>query len=117
MTLKERVKNLCKNKGVSMNQLEKELEFASGYISKLDKSTPNSKYIQKIANYFNVSVDYIMTGKETDNASQLGNLDAELTEMDDKVKEYALKISRMSEKDKNYIFQTIDMVTNIMNKE
>ena len=69
MTLKERVKNLCKNRGVSMNQLEKELEFASGYISKLDKSTPNSKNIQKIANYFNVSVDYIMTGKETVNAS------------------------------------------------
>ena len=40
-----------------MNQLEKELGFAVGYISKLDKSTPNSKYIQKIADYFNVSVD------------------------------------------------------------
>lgn len=109
MTLKERVKNLCKNRGVSMNQLEKELEFASGYISKLDKSTPNSKNIQKIANYFNVSVDYIMTGKETDNASQLGNLDAELTEMNDKVKEYALKMNRLSEENKKYIMYMIDL--------
>ena len=57
MTLKERIKQLCNNNRISMNQLEKELGFAVGYISKLDKSTPNSKYIQKIADYFNVSVD------------------------------------------------------------
>ena len=48
---------------------------------------------------------------------ETGGLDAEYSELDEKIKQYALKISRMSEKDKNYIFQTIDMVTNIMNKE
>lgn len=48
---------------------------------------------------------------------EIGELDAELTELDEKIKQYAIKISKMSEKDKNYIFQTIDMVINIMNKE
>lgn len=48
---------------------------------------------------------------------EIGELDAEYSELDEKIKEYALKISRMSEKDKNYIFQTIDMVMNAMNKE
>lgn len=64
MTLKERIKGLCKENGISMNQLEKELGFAAGYISKLGKSAPNSTYIGKIADYFNVSIDYLTKGKE-----------------------------------------------------
>lgn len=64
MTLKERVKQLCKDNGISMNQLEKELNFGVGYISKLGNTTPNTKKITQIADYFNVSVDYLMTGKE-----------------------------------------------------
>ena len=35
MTLKERVKSLCKERGVSMNQTETDLGFGKGYISKL----------------------------------------------------------------------------------
>ena len=64
MSLKDRIKDLCRQKGISMNSLEKELGFATGYISKLDKSTPNSKYMQKIADFFEVSVDFLMTGEE-----------------------------------------------------
>ena len=110
MTLKERVKNLCKNEGVSMNQLEKELGFATGYISKLDKSTPSSKYIQKIADYFNVSVDYLMTGKEP--TLTIGNveIDAELLLMSKKLKEYALKIRDLSEDKQEAVFNVIDLL-------
>ena len=63
MTLKDRIKALCKANGISMNQLETDLHFGKGYISKLDKSTPNTIKIQKIADYFEVSVDYLMTGE------------------------------------------------------
>ena len=62
MNLKERVQELCKKEKISMNQLEDELGFGKGYISKLGKSTPNTTKIQKIANRFNVTVDYLMTG-------------------------------------------------------
>lgn len=64
MTLREIIKKLCKDKGISVNKLEEELGFAKGYVSKLDKSKPNVAKIQKIADYFNVSLDYLMTGKE-----------------------------------------------------
>ena len=46
-----------------MNQLETELNFGKGYISKLGKSTPNITKIKQIADYFGVTVDYLMTGK------------------------------------------------------
>ncbi len=64
MTLREIIKELCKKRGLSVNKLEEELGFAKGYVSKLDKSTPNSLKLQKIADYFGITLDYLMTGKE-----------------------------------------------------
>ena len=62
MDLRERVKELCKKNGTSMNQVEIDLSFGKGYLSKLGESTPNAKKIQKIADYFGVTVDYLLTG-------------------------------------------------------
>lgn len=64
MGIKERIKELCKKNKISMNALEKKLGLGVGYISKIGKSTPNSTNIKKIADYFNVSVDFIMTGED-----------------------------------------------------
>ena len=63
--MKERIKALCKLHGISMNKLEDVLGFGKGYISKLGNSTPNTAKIKLIADYFNVSVDYLMTGEES----------------------------------------------------
>ncbi len=62
--MKERIKSLCKDYGISMNKLEETLGFGKGYISKLGNSTPNATKIKKIADYFGVTVDYLMTGKD-----------------------------------------------------
>lgn len=67
MGLKERIQELCKKRNISMNQLETDLGFGKGYISKLGKSTPNVLKIQKIAEKLNVSVDYLMNGDEQEN--------------------------------------------------
>lgn len=64
MDLKERIQTLCKKNEISMNQLEQELGFGKGYISKLSKSTPNTTKIQHIADFFGVSVDFLMSGKK-----------------------------------------------------
>ena len=63
--MKERIKNLCKDNGISLNKLEETLGFGKGYLSKLNSSTPNVAKIKQIADYFGVSVDWIMTGKES----------------------------------------------------
>lgn len=65
MTLRDRVKFLCAEQGISLNSLELACGVAKGYVSKLDKSAPNAEKLRKIATYLNVSVDYLMTGKET----------------------------------------------------
>ena len=64
MDMKERVQELCKKNSISVSELEKTLGFGNGYISKLGQSTPNTSKIKLIADYFNVSIDYIITGEE-----------------------------------------------------
>ena len=54
-----------------MNQLEQELGFGKGYLSKLGKSIPNVSKIQLIANYFNVTVDYLMTGEDSSDKKEV----------------------------------------------
>lgn len=72
MNLKERIQELCKRTGKSMNQVEIELGFGKGYLSKLGKSIPNVKKLREIASYFNVTVDYLLNGKEDeDNGDSL----------------------------------------------
>lgn len=60
MTLKDKIKLLCKIHGTSMNKIEKELGFASGYISKLGNSKPNSEYMNRIAERFSVTTDFLL---------------------------------------------------------
>ena len=76
MDLKERIKSLCKDNGISMNKLEEVLGFGKGYISKLNSSTPNTAKIKKIADYFGVSITYLLDGE--DKTSQ------ELTDRDER---------------------------------
>lgn len=108
MSTKDRIKELCKNNGISANKLEKNLGFAAGYISKLDKSTPNAKNIKMIADYFNVSVDYLMTGNEMEFTAEMAEIDLKLSRMKERTKLYALKLSKLSKSDQDTIMSLID---------
>lgn len=64
MGIQSRVNELCDKNRITKMQLEEVLGFGKGYCSKLDGHKPNTKNIQKIADYFGVKVDYILTGEE-----------------------------------------------------
>lgn len=64
MTFFERFESLRKEKGISQGKLEKELGFSNGSISKWKNSTPTAERLQKAADYFGVTVQYLMTGEE-----------------------------------------------------
>lgn len=55
-----KIKELCKVKGISVYFLEKELGLSTGSISKWKKSIPAVDKLQKIANYFNVRINYFL---------------------------------------------------------
>ena len=55
----EKIKDLCIEKGITITALERELGIAKGSLSKIDKHKPSANKIQKIADYFNVPIDYL----------------------------------------------------------
>lgn len=86
MTIYERIESLRKSKGLSQGKLEKQLGFSNGSISKWKNSTPKVERLQKLADFFGVSVEYLMTGKEDeqkgkDNTDDLKEKYRELEEL------------------------------------
>ncbi|HEM2714213.1 TPA: helix-turn-helix transcriptional regulator [Streptococcus suis] len=56
----EKIKELCRKKGISLNQLEEKLGFSQNYIYSMKKGNPKVENLQKIADYFHVSTDYLL---------------------------------------------------------
>ena len=54
--LYERIRELCRERGISISQLERELGFGKGSISKIDKHKPSMDKMQKMADFLGVSV-------------------------------------------------------------
>lgn len=67
MGIYERIKEVCEEKGFSINRLEKELSFPRSSISKYNTSSPSIEKIQKIAEHLGITVDYLMTGDSKTN--------------------------------------------------
>lgn len=67
----EKVKELCKNRKIPISKLEKDLGYSNGYISQLKKGVFPSDRLSEIANYLNVSFEYLMnpTTCQTESAS------------------------------------------------
>lgn len=58
MSLLKKVEALCKSEGISINRLEQVLDFSQGSIRKMDKSSPKADRLYKIAQYFQVPMEY-----------------------------------------------------------
>ena len=63
MTIVEKIRALARQRDLSLPQLEQELGLGNGTISRWRSSSPNTEKLQKIADYFNVSMDYLL-GRE-----------------------------------------------------
>lgn len=75
MTLKDRVKNLAQERGLSLPALEAELGFGNSTIVKWDKSTPNADKLNAVAKYFGVSMDFLLNGVDSEGLNEKDNKD------------------------------------------
>ena len=67
----EKIKELAKKRGKSLGQVEEDLGYGRNTLYKIKNSTPNAERIAEIANYFNVSTDYLLG--RTDNPAIAGS--------------------------------------------
>lgn len=56
-----KVAQLCKQRGISISKLEKEVGIGNGTIGRWEKSSPTVESIKKVADYFGVSVDSLIS--------------------------------------------------------
>lgn len=59
------IKKLCTEHGIALTALEKELGFGRGSLGKLKSGGTSAKRLQKVADYFGVSINYLMTGEDS----------------------------------------------------
>ena len=83
MNAYEIIKELAKENRISIRQLEIRFGYSNGYLAKWKNNTPNADELAKLADYFNVSVDYLLG--RTDNKYMNENQEA-----DDDILERAL---------------------------
>lgn len=66
MSTYEIIASLCQKEGIAVTALESKLGFGRGSIGKLKTGNTSAKRLQKIADYFGVSIEYLMTGKNSE---------------------------------------------------
>lgn len=104
----DRIKELANNRGISISKLEEKLELSKNAIYAIKRNQPSAERLQLIADYFNVSTDYLLG--RTDNPKIASNEAAGYTTED---------LRRMTENAKTFdgkplTDEDVDAITNII---
>lgn len=105
----EKIKELCKQRGITLTQLEETLGYSRNTLYKLKTQKPNAERIAEIADYFNVSTDYL-----------LGRTDNPRIASDDTASEYTTEdLRKMARNAKTFdgkplTDEDVDAITNII---
>lgn len=65
----ELIRNLCKERGIAISQLEKDCGFSNGYIRGLRRGVLPGDRAKIVADYFGISLEYLLSGGINENES------------------------------------------------
>ncbi len=82
MTVLDTIKSLAEKRGKTLRQVTDDLKFSENYLYSLKTKTPNGANLEKLADYFNVSVDYLLGRSEAKPVNEPIDL-AEVANSDD----------------------------------
>lgn len=60
MSIYENIKEIAKQKKISINQLEKECEFSAGSICKWNSTSPSVAKVKKVADHLKVNINKLI---------------------------------------------------------
>ena len=111
------IKDLCKKRGISVSKLEKDLGIGNGAITKSSSNYMRSDRLKAIADYFNVPMEYLMTGQDPDPETgyYLDPESAELAEFAHKNPEYKVLFDasrNVKPEDINFVLEMIKRTAN-----
>lgn len=64
MKIFQKIKAMCEKHNITIQRLEQKLEFGNGTIGKWKYVSPSLANAAKVANYFGVSVDWLLEGSK-----------------------------------------------------
>lgn len=110
MNFYDRLNALIKAKGLSQRKLEIELGLSNGAISKWKKYSPNAEKVQMLAEYFGVTLEYLMTGEDTRYSDEDALMDVRISE-DWELKEAIKKYYSLDDRKKKHVIELIDLLS------
>lgn len=99
-----RLKKLCERGGTNFSQLEKTLGFANGSLAKSKENKIAAIRLKSIADYFHVSMEYLLTGNEYPIIDSAAGMPLSYEEMDI-IKAYR----KLSDAEKNIVAKSLDV--------
>lgn len=77
--LYDRIKSLAERQNISIRRLEEKLGFGNGVINRWRKTTPGIDKVEAVANFFNVTTDYLLGRTDTPQFTRKDELDVQKT--------------------------------------
>lgn len=81
MTMFARIKELAKNKDKNLKQVAFDMGFGENYFYTLKTQSPKAETLEKVADYFNVSVDYLL-GRTDEKRNLESTVSEDITDTD-----------------------------------
>lgn len=77
--LYDRIKSLAERQNISIRRLEEKLGFGNGVINRWRKTTPGIDKVEAVANFFNVTTDYLLGRTDTPQFTRKDERDVQKT--------------------------------------
>lgn len=106
MGIYDRIKELCKRNKITVSKLEEDLGF-KGLVSKWNKHKPSYENIKKVADYFNVSVEYLLGEKQKETPSLLEGANKNTLEFFKELEKLGLFSENMTKEEQEYLINII----------
>ncbi|HEP5083683.1 helix-turn-helix domain-containing protein [Streptococcus dysgalactiae subsp. equisimilis] len=103
----ERIKELAKKQGLSINSLEEKMGYSRNTIYALKRNKPGSEKLQEIADYFHVSTDYLLGRTDNPKIAQDGHTSVAIDLKKDAEETFFFDGHELNDED-------IDLITSIL---
>lgn len=104
----DRIKELAQKQGLSINLLEEKLGYSRNTIYNLKNSKPSTERISEIADYFNVSTDYLLGRTDNPKITTGGDASAPLDLRDIAAQSMLFDGKPLSEEDIDFITAVLE---------
>ena len=107
----DRIYAICKERNIPISRLERACDFSNGYIRRLQKGYMPSDRLQKVADYLQVTVSYLINGAEETNGYYLDPQSAAIAQQMFEDPEMRLLFDAKREMSPKKFSKIIDIIT------